>query len=489
MTRIDPNYYIEAADDAEMIQNAINAAAETGERVTIPRHNLRTGRDIWIIPRAILLYTGTILTLDNCHLRQANGIMDNMFRNSYARTEAAKTVRGRQYDIVIQGVGHVVLDGGNHNGLIERNSRKDGRPHIIVNTMMHFHNCERVIIENLNILHQRWWGITFHYCANCRISNIRFMSIGNAPNADGIDLRTGCNGFVIENISGFTQDDTVALTCLDHGFDSDMVVADMDNSIHNVIIRNITTVCACAQIRLLNQDGKKLYNVIIENVQNYCEIDPSDPNGPDYKYRIPFSEDYYLESGTTWAQPERYWNTFGGSFQGSAAVRIGDNYYYKDGDPANAAQLGDTYNITVRNVQSHAKYGVTVSCTLCDSVIENVQMYGDCVFPLYFDGGVFESIRVRDIGYTRSARPAEKLLPTNNGLSGGRYSYDELSTVYFNGSTARALSFDGIRTGTFNSAVFAGHDCDVKLYARAVEVRGEETETVHGDGIEVEICG
>jgi|GEM_PF-441136 len=490
MNRFDPNYYLDAKDDAEMIQAAVDAAAESGERVTIPRRNLRTGKDIWMVPRSILLHTGSSVTLDNCHLRQADGIFDNLFRNANGRTEEARTVAGRQYDITIQGIGHAVLDGGNHNGLIERNSEKDGRPHIIANTTLHFHNCERVIIENVNILHQRWWGITFHYCANCRISNIRFMSIGNAPNADGIDLRTGCNGFLIENISGFTEDDTVALTCLDHGFDARMKVEGLDNSIHNVIIRNINTAAMCAQVRLLNQDGRKLYNVIIENIQNYCEIDPRDPNADNYELRIPYSQDYYLESGTSWAAEEHYWAVFNGTQRAGASVRIGDNWYYRDNDPKNCAVLGDTYNITVRNVQSHARYGVTVGCTLCDSQIENIQMFGDAIMPVYFGPGVYDAIRIRDVGYARNTYPQEIDFPKdgkNNETDRpgyGRYGYGTLSAIYFNECTATALTVDGVRAASFNQAVFAGYECNVKLRARNVETCGGDCVPMLGTEID-----
>ena len=33
-------------------------------------------------------------------------------------------------------------------------------------------------------------------------------------NADGVDLRQGCHDIVIENLTGFTEDDSVALTAL-----------------------------------------------------------------------------------------------------------------------------------------------------------------------------------------------------------------------------------------------------------------------------------
>ena len=52
-------------DGAAHLQHlAVDAAAAAGANVTIPRHNLRTGKDVWMLPRAILLHTGTSLVLD-----------------------------------------------------------------------------------------------------------------------------------------------------------------------------------------------------------------------------------------------------------------------------------------------------------------------------------------------------------------------------------------------------------------------------------------
>lgn len=488
MTRYDPNYYLDAANDAEMIQHAVDAAAADGVRVTVPRRNLRTGQDIWIIPQAILLHSGSVVALDNCHLRQADGCFDNLFRNANARTERAQTRAGRQYDIRICGVGHAVLDGGNHNGLIERNSGQDGRPHIIVNTMLHFHNCERVTLENLNILHPRWWGITFHYCAQGRVSNIRFMSIGSAPNADGVDLRTGCNGFVIENLSGYTQDDSVALTCLDHGFDATMRVEGMDDSIHNVIVRNITTASMCAQVRLLNQDGKKLYNVLVENVQSACELDPADPKAAEYEYLAPFSKDYALESRTTWAAEEPYWARFEGDRRGGAGVRIGQDHYYKDNDPKNRARLGDTFNITVRNVQTSAFEGITIGGTLRDALIENVQTFGRSAIPVYFGAGEYDCIRLRDIGSAWNTSPRDEDLAEGTlERYGDMYGYAVPAAVYFHRAAVRGLTVDGVRANAYARAVFAGDGCDVRLRAWNVQTRGEETKLAEGEGLRVEL--
>ena len=130
-----------------MIQSAVDAASECGEKVVIPRRNERTGEDIWMLPRAIKLYTGSTICLDNCRLRQTDDSFDNIFKNSIARTDEGRLLKNRQYDIHIYGLGNALLDGGNHNGLVERNANRDGRPRVIVNSPMHFVNCERICIE------------------------------------------------------------------------------------------------------------------------------------------------------------------------------------------------------------------------------------------------------------------------------------------------------------------------------------------------------
>ncbi|NLD87463.1 MAG: hypothetical protein GX633_04320 [Clostridiales bacterium] len=477
-----PNYYLEAADDAEMIQLAVDAAAERGEKVIIPRRNLRTGEDIWRIPRAVKLYTGSAVIIDSARLRQTDDSFDNIFKNSFARTEAGKKLENRQYDITIEGIGDAILDGGNHNGLVERNQNSDGRPYVIVNSPIHLVNCERIRVKNLKIVNSRYWGMCFHYCSDGRVSDIYFTSQGNCPNQDGVDLRTGCSDFIIENISGYTQDDTVALTCLEgKGTDYLCRVENMDDSIHNVIIRNVTSGTRCAQIRLLNNYGKKLYNVIIENVQSSAEYDPTDSRARELPLRIPKGEHYYPE--TSCAMPDNvYWSTFeGGERRAGAYVRIGENHYFDPNNPDSRAKLGDTFNIIVRNVQSRNLYPVIISRTLCDSVIENVQAFGDSNVAVFFDGGEFDNITLRDISYSRASRRRDTDKGTENP---GQRQYKYCSSVYFNGSSAENLRFDTVVTSETSEAVFAG-DGNVSLTARNIVKRREDIPTVLGEGIKV----
>lgn len=468
---LNPNAYAHLEDDAAMIQAAVDDAAQSGERVEIPRRNARTGKDIWILPRAIRLYSGSTVILDNCHLRLADGAFDNIFKNSIARTEEAALVENRQYDICIAGMGNAVLDGGNHNGLVERNVREKGLS-TLVNTLIHFHNAQRIVVENLRMVNARYWGMTFHFCSHGRVSNLHFQSCGHCPNQDGIDLRLGCCDFLLENITGYTQDDSIALTCLNDA--AIQKVAGMDDSIHNVIIRNIATNSLCANVRLLNHYGRRLYNVIIENVQSSVETDPAAPDASAYALRMPDAPKL------PWAVQPVYWTTFENrNRRANACVRIGENGYFDPHMPDSQAKLGDMFNITVRNVQTNAKFGVTFSRTLCDSYIDNVQMFGDGGIAAYFGEGEFENIALSNISYARNARPqAADLAPRE-----GNYGYDRLAPVYFHHCVARNLRFSGIAVPQNMPAAFAGEG---EIHGHCEHIwLPEGAHTVLGDGIEL----
>ena len=179
---ITPNQYMQEQDDAAMIQAAVNAAAGTGVPVWIPAFNERTQKAIWTIPRAIELPEGCTVMLCGCHLRLADGVFCNIFKNSVGRSESAAKLENRQSHIRICGIGRAVLDGGNHNGLTERTEHTLGFPGIIENTLLHFHNASQIVVENLELCNPRWWGMTFHCCDDCRISNIRIEADNSAPN-------------------------------------------------------------------------------------------------------------------------------------------------------------------------------------------------------------------------------------------------------------------------------------------------------------------
>jgi len=430
MNPFDPNSYLDMADDAAMVQAAVDAAAKSGEAVTIPRHNQRTGKPLWEFPRSVKLYSGSVIFLDNCHIRQADESFDNLFKNQYCRTEDAKNPANRQYDIRICGLGRAVLDGGNHNGVTELNYKRNP----FHNCLIHFHNVERFVVENITVLEQRYWGLTFHFCAEGRISNIVMEASGKSPNQDGINLRMGCRDILIENIMGYTGDDVIALTNL-NDWKGGLLVEGIDDSIHNVIIKNIHT---CGRdrrgiVRLLNHYGRKIHDVIIENV-----VDLSKPGDP---------------------------------YRDGSAVRIGDLGYVDD--ERNMARFGDTFNITIRNICARTRHGVFISRTLENALIDNVQMHGDGGTALLFRAGEFRNIRARNLTFSAECDTPE----TDDNPSEAWTNYRSIPNqpahlnrayaIYFQGSTIRNLSIDGITAGKSLDGVFGGYG-DVEFRAREI---------------------
>ena len=79
---ITPNLFLNAATDDEMIQKAVNKANKKKTYVNIPKYNKRTNSNIWIITKAILLNSNSKIILNGCHLRMADNVFTNMFKNS-----------------------------------------------------------------------------------------------------------------------------------------------------------------------------------------------------------------------------------------------------------------------------------------------------------------------------------------------------------------------------------------------------------------------
>ena len=337
---------------AEYIQQTINTAKADGTNKAVITGNYE-------IEKTVLIPSAFYLVLENCHLRMADNTFCNMFTNKNCRTEIGRTVEGTDRNIIIEGRGNVILDGGEYNGLSEFNCNKDGRPHMTVNNVILFTNVDGFKISGLHIRNQRWWAMNFVFCCNGRINDIDFLADytkidenGNrtpylikdsdyksvyVKNADGIDLRAGCHDIIIENITGFTEDDTIAITGLYGTTEKLFSVEGLSTDIHNIIIRNVVSTAFCAIVRMLNQSGIKLYNVLVDGVMDtsknskYCDI-------------------------------------------GGTGVRLGDVYLYG----TRHATADETYNITVRNVYSRAQAVMRIAGAMSNCVFENICAFDGC---------------------------------------------------------------------------------------------------------------
>ena len=119
----------------------------------------------------------------------------------------------------------------------------------------------------------------------------------------------------------------------------------------NVQIKNVCSDCGpCANVRLLTKDGNKLHDITVDGV---------------------------TDARTCTA------------YRAGATVRIGDPNYGKAADSA-----GDTYNITVRNVDSKANSAVLVCGPIKNSVIEGIKGSSTTQLFAVREHALFDNVRV-----------------------------------------------------------------------------------------------
>lgn len=331
MTYITPNDKgIIADSDSKSVQNAVAAAKAEGCGVLIPRYNERRGESLWIFDEAVLLPSDIEVVLDNCHIRLADGIYDNIFRNENMYDRDRNFINlGRQHNVRIRGVGNAVLDGGRHNGLLELNSRKKGI-RMQFNNLILLHNVEGFTVEGLELRNQRHWAVNILFSSHGRIADINILGENNIPNQDGIDIRMGCSHLLIEDITGQSGDDLVAVTTQGGSFPY-LPSEDADIDVHHITIRNIVgTSGAQAIVALRNHDGSKMHDITVENV-----IDTRNDNMNCHPYGV---------------------------------LRVGENLYYRD----RPSEMGETYNIHAKNIFAQTNETVCVGATLRDCSFENI---------------------------------------------------------------------------------------------------------------------
>lgn len=354
-------------NDSQTIQNAVDHAEKTGiNRVVIPRHNDRTGENIWNISSAILLPSNMTVVLEDAHLRLCDGVFDNIFRNRNIFTPEGNTLEGEQEGIHILGSGNALLDGGVHNGLVEQMHRDDPvkYPRLSVNLMIFLHNVRHFTVSGLHFVNARWWAVCCVYCRWGKIRDLDFRFHADHENQDGVDLRIGCEYITIENITGITGDDTVALTALpqDHLVpETALHVAGKSWDIHDITIRNIiSSTHGCGCVRFLCEQGAKEYNITVDGVKNTNEVVTGST----------------ILVGTT-----------AGEFL------------------KNPHKMGDFRNIVLWNITACGHRAITFCESVQNMVVENVTTYGDNLVGIRF-GANFECDNLLIRNLTVNSDPA-----------------------------------------------------------------------------------
>lgn len=179
----------------------------------------------YLIDRAILVPSDTRIIVDNCTIKQNNNVFDNVFRGDNLLINGINPY-GEPLDvspltnIQIIGRGNAKIIGtdkpqtGYHPFFKEYQSLTGDfwgwRTH-----MFSFSFGVGIEIANLSLRQTTGWAISFDNCQNCHVHDLDIRS--QVKNGDGIDFRSGCHHCIVERITGFTSDDTVACTALSTG--------------------------------------------------------------------------------------------------------------------------------------------------------------------------------------------------------------------------------------------------------------------------------
>ena len=371
MADYNPNQF--KGTDSERIEQAVAAVkAQGGGKIVISRREDSDGRDFWLIDRAILLDSNMTLVIDDCTIKLSDESRDNFIRSVNCGLGISDVQR--LHDIHIVGIGNAMLLGADR----PRSTGDSGKPLGIpsydysdphgrcssygtdvgkagVRQFGDWRNIgvllaclDRFSVRNLTIRDSHCWAMSHEHCSDGLLSHLRFESTSRKVidgkeeillNQDGIDLRQGCHRIIIENITGYTGDDLIALTTIggektEAGTDSSTMITGTkptdDDDISHIIIRDVLGHSAgrCQIVRFLNSKGTKIHDIILENV-----IDDSTP-----------------------------------ADRAAVTVRIGD----KNPGFGGVTPFGDTYGFIINNIHSYSRRCVMISGSLCDSIISNI---------------------------------------------------------------------------------------------------------------------
>jgi len=244
------------------------------------------GKD-YCIDRAILLSSDTTVIVDNCRIKQNDFVFDNIFRGDNLVTSGIDPY-GTPVDVTpicnikILGKGEAEIIGTDkpqtgYHPFFKEYQQMTGDFWGWRTLMFSFSNCNGFELAGLKLRQTMCWAVCFDNCQNCHVHDLDIRS--NVKNGDGIDFRSGCHHCLVENITGFTSDDTVACTALSKGKCETVLSKylstlepynasheNIDGSIHHITIRNIRTGGHHHGVICLSAFGNQVHDIEISDV-------------------------------------------------------------------------------------------------------------------------------------------------------------------------------------------------------------------------------
>lgn len=235
---------------------------------------------IYYLDSAIIIKSNVNLIV-NGRIIMNSGMRDNMLRS------APTTVGNPIKNIKIKGVG--TFEGSadtwgsdTPSGVGSESWRSIG---LLLANVIDFE------IEGITMKNTHGWGMCMEQSRFGSIKNIHFDNDGTKQNQDGVNIRRGSHNIVIDNVSGVTWDDMVAITNLVIRNDINYLGTTIYESgksnfdMFDIVVRNINRLSPPKKIfptpppthysggiLLLCEDGLKIYNVTIDGVTGYSQM-------------------------------------------------------------------------------------------------------------------------------------------------------------------------------------------------------------------------
>lgn len=281
------DYLTDAKNDSEAIELCLADAEKTAEHKTI----IFDGKD-YLIDRAILVPSDTTVIVDNCTIKQNDHVFDNVFRGNNLLINGIDPY-GPPIDVTpihnikILGKGDAAIVGTDkpqigYHPFFKEYQTMTGDFWGWRTLMFSFSLGVGIEISGLKIRRTMCWALSFDSCRECYIHDLDIRS--DVKNGDGIDFRSGCNHCAVENITGFTSDDTVACTALSRGKAESPLSRylstlepynssheNIDASIHHIRINNILTGGYHHGVICLSAYGNRVHDIEISNIKETCE--------------------------------------------------------------------------------------------------------------------------------------------------------------------------------------------------------------------------
>nr|WP_315299984.1 hypothetical protein [Raoultella terrigena] len=247
----------------------------------------------WVRGSALLMHDNLTLSLNSATLKLADGVFDNIIRNKGIVFDpenpngvALELNENRNIKIIGSGKDECFIEGPDVP-YTAPHPINGGEPVEWVGDFFGWRtigillaNCKNYEMSGFTMRKTTCWGISQERgCDGMHLHDIGFDT--TVKNGDGIDFRMGCRNGLVENISGSTSDDTVAMTALlnwQTSYPSGNYIWPLQvsgdashplgNNIENITVRNIKSSSLANQVRLLITNGAKMNNITVSDIED-----------------------------------------------------------------------------------------------------------------------------------------------------------------------------------------------------------------------------